>query len=180
MSRTEIRLAGFGGQGILLAGHILAKAMAIYEGREVVQTASYGSEARGGECKSDIIVSDEEIDYPEISKTDAMIIMSQQAFDKYVNQLKSGGVLIIDSTFVKKFEMGEKIYVVPATQIASFEFNRSMVANMIMLGALVNATGIVSKDAVKASLKESVPKGTEELNLRAFERGTQVTDRQKP
>jgi len=179
MNRTEIRLAGIGGQGILLAGHILAKAMAIYEEREVVQTASYGSEARGGGCKSDIIVSDENIDYPEISKADIMILMSQQAFDKYVNQLKSDGILIIDSTFVKKTGDRKKIYIVPATQIASFEFNRSMVANMIMLGALVNATGIVSKDAVKASLKESVPKGTEELNLKAFERGLQITDTQK-
>jgi len=172
MSRIEVRLAGFGGQGIILAGIILGRAIAVYGGKNATQVQSYGPEARGGTCRSEVVASDEQIDYPSVIEADALVAMSQEAADNFARNIKKGGLLIVDPTLVKLQELPNiRVYKIPATEIAMREFRRGVVANMIMLGALTALTNITTEDAVRRSLKESVPKGTEEINLKAFEIG---------
>src|SRR5512135_1940393 len=131
----EIRLSGSGGQGLILMGIILAEAIGIYEGRFVAQTQSYGPEARGGSSKSEVIVSDEEIDYPKAMKTDLFLAMNQKSCDEYYTDLKPGGLLIVDSTFVSQLPVSKAIQI-PFTRIAREKFRREMVANIVALGAL--------------------------------------------
>ena len=172
MPRIEVRLTGFGGQGIVLSGIILARA-AMHDKKEVVQTQSYGPEARGGACSSEVVISDEAILYPLIEEADILVAMSQEALDKHINSIKRGGMLIIDSDTIprspKKSEI--KVNKVAATSIALEKFGKGIVANLVMLGALTNLTGIVSKEAMEKAVKESIPQGTEEINLKALEEG---------
>ena len=172
MPRIEVRLTGFGGQGIVLSGIILARA-AMYDKKEVVQTQSYGPEARGGACSSEVIISDEAILYPLIEEADILVAMSQEALDKHKNSIKRGGMLILDSDTISRSPKKSEIKVnkVAATGIASEKFGKGIVANLVMLGALTNLTGIVSKEAMEKAVKESIPRGTEEINLKAFEEG---------
>ena len=172
--RLEIRVAGFGGQGIIRAGLMLAMAACIYDERKrnAVQTQSYGPESRGGACKSEVVISDEEIDFPKIIEPDVLIVMSQEAYDTYVDSLKEGGILLVDPALVLKQKPTPHLQVfgVPATKIAE-ELGRTVVANVVMLGAFASLTDLIPGDALKKSVLESVPKGTEKLNLEAFERG---------
>lgn len=172
MGRSEAKLTGFGGQGIVLAGIILARA-AMYDGKEVTQTQSYGPEARGGACQSGVVISNEPILYPFADKPDIMIAMSQEALDKHINSLKKGGKLIVDSDMIHQIpkKSGIKINKIAATSIAEEKLGRGLLANIIMLGALSSLTNIVSKEALQRAVRESVPKGTEELNLRALAEG---------
>ncbi|WP_456375255.1 2-oxoacid:ferredoxin oxidoreductase subunit gamma [Methanocaldococcus sp.] len=172
--RKEIRLSGFGGQGIILAGVILGRAASLYDNKEAVQTQSYGPEARGGASKSEIVISDEPIDYPKVIKPDILVCMSQQAYDKYKDDIKEGGILLVDEDLVstsEKPEVDVKIYKVPFTRIASEEIKLPIVANIVMLGALTKLTKIVSKESMEKAILDSVPKGTEEKNLMAFNIG---------
>ncbi len=170
--KWEVRISGFGGQGILLAGYVLGKAACLYDGKYAVQVESYGPEARGSRARSDVIISDEEIDYPYVSNPDVLIALSQDAFNYYRTTVRSGGVIIIDKDLVEfQSALKEvKIYKVPATRIA-INLGRRIVANMVMLGAFSALTGIVSLEALKNSILDSVPKGTEELNLKALKEG---------
>ncbi|MCD6472086.1 2-oxoacid:ferredoxin oxidoreductase subunit gamma [Candidatus Aerophobetes bacterium] len=174
--KKEIRIAGFGGQGVVLSGVILGKAAVLYDRKRAIQTQSYGAEARGGGARSEIVISDEDIDYPKVINPDILVAMSQQALDKYVKDLKPKGILIVDSELVKDLPEDYifSLYRVPASQIASNEFGRIIVANMIMLGFLVSLTEVVSLKALKNSVRESVPKGTEEMNIKAVERGRKI------
>lgn len=175
--RTEILIAGFGGQGIILAGVILGRAIALYEGKNAIQIQSYGPEARGGACRSEVVVSDGEIDYPMVIRPDVFVAMSQEAFDRYIGRLKPEGTLIVDSSLVR-FDEGEirpRAYRVPAT-LAADELGRRVVANVVMLGALGGLTGLVSKGALERSVRDTAPKGTEELNLRALGRGFEIAE----
>ncbi len=169
--RLEIRLAGFGGQGIILAGLLLARA-AIYDGKRAVQSQSYGAEARGGACKSEVVISDERIDYPLVITPDALLAMSQQAFDKYARDLRPNGILLADSDLVRegRLESGIRFLKIPATKIAEGLGNR-IVATMVALGALVELTGAVSREAMEASVRDGVPKGAEGINLAALREG---------
>ena len=170
--RLEIRVAGFGGQGIIRAGLMLAMAASIYSDKNAVQTQSYGPESRGGACKSEVVIADEEIDFPKVTEPDVLIIMSQQAYDTYVDTLKKGGTLLLDSDLVKKEKLAQDIQVfkVPATKIAE-EIGKTVVANVVMLGALTSITNLVNTDTIKKSILSNIPKGTEESNLEAFKRG---------
>jgi 2-oxoglutarate ferredoxin oxidoreductase subunit gamma len=170
--RIEVRFAGFGGQGIIKSGIIVAAAASIYAGKNSVQTQSYGPESRGGACKSEVVISEAEIDFPKVIEPDVLVVMSQQAYNEYVDDIKRGGTLIIDSEMIPKEKKLEnvKIYRVPATKIAD-QLGRRIVANIVMIGAFVSLTRLLDENAVKESIKENIPKGTEELNLTAFEKG---------
>ncbi len=172
MSRHEIRFSGFGGQGIITAGYILGKAAALVDEREVTLTKSYGPESRGGASSSQIIISDEEIDYPRLIDIELLVVMSQEAYDKYIETLPGGGLLLVDEDLVELTHPRDDITVrsIPATRIAE-ELGRKIVANIVMLGFTAANTDAVSVDALRESVLGSVPKGTEELNTGAFDRG---------
>jgi 2-oxoglutarate ferredoxin oxidoreductase subunit gamma len=167
----NIRFSGFGGQGIVLSGFIVGNA-ALKDGNNAIQTQSYGSESRGGACRSDVIISDKNINELAPPEVDVLVSMSHSAFEKYLPMLKKGGTLIIDSDLVfpediKKF----KFYGIPATDIAYKKFGRKIIGNMVMIGYVTAITKIVTKKAAKDSIKNNVPKGTEDLNIKAFEEG---------
>jgi 2-oxoglutarate ferredoxin oxidoreductase subunit gamma len=177
-SRYEIRLGGSGGQGIILMGIILAEAIGIYDGKFVAQTQSYGPEARGGSSKSEVIVSDEEIDYPKAMKPDLLLAMNQKSCDEFYPDLKLDGLLIVDSTFVTQLPT-PKAYQVPFTRIAREKFKREVVANIIALGALTQLTPMVSPKAMESAVLARVPKGTEKLNRDALRAGMAAAKRAK-
>jgi len=170
--RKEVRFVGFGGQGIIRAGLMLAMASCIYEGKNAVQTQSYGPESRGGSCKSEVVISDDEIDYPKVDDPDVLVVMSQEAFNTYAKTVKPGGTLILDTDMVPRHEFkgNARVFMVPSTKMAE-EVGKTIVANVVILGALVAITNLVSAEAFKNSLLSNIPKGTEKLNLAAFEKG---------
>jgi 2-oxoglutarate ferredoxin oxidoreductase subunit gamma len=176
--RYEIRLSGSGGQGLILMGIILAEAMGIYDGKFVAQTQSYGPEARGGSSKSEVIVSDEEIDYPEAMQLDLLLAMNQKSCDEFYPDLKPEGLLIVDSTFVTQVPTS-KAFQIPFTRIAREKFKREVVANIIALGALTQLSPIISSKAVESAVLARVPKGTEKLNRDALKAGIAAAKRAK-
>jgi 2-oxoglutarate ferredoxin oxidoreductase subunit gamma len=172
VTRTEIRIAGLGGQGIILAGILLGQA-AIHEGKKAVQTQSYGAETRGGAARSEVILSNERIDYPKVISADITITMSQESFDKYGSDAKPEGALFVDPDLVTHIPATVRttIYRVPSTKLAADELKKTLVANMIMLGALAAVTKCVELDSLRMSLSEVAPKASLDLNIRALERG---------
>ena len=179
MPKTEIRIAGFGGQGVILAGVLLGTAAVLHDGKHALQTQTYGAAARGGAARSDVIISEDEIVYPQLTAPDVMIAFTTEALNKYRRELKEGAVLIIDGDLVNSSgETSFRTYSVPATSIAVNEFGRGIVANMIMLGFLVALTGVVSIQALEETIRTNVPKGTEELNLAAFGKGVELFQEQ--
>lgn len=170
--RLEIRVAGFGGQGIIRTGLILATAACIHGDKNAVETQSYGPESRGGACKSEVVISDEEIDFPKVSEPDVLIVMSQEAYNQYAGTLKKGGILLLDSDLVhnRKEKLDVRVFEIPATKIAE-ELGNTVVANVVMIGAFASITNLVEVEAIKKSILDNIPKKTEELNLAAFERG---------
>jgi 2-oxoglutarate ferredoxin oxidoreductase subunit gamma len=168
--RQEIRLAGFGGQGIILAGYILGKAAALYGGKHAVFTQSYGPEARGGACAAEVVVSDEPIDYPLITQPDIVVCLSQEAFNKYGVAAAEGAQLIVDTDLVESSTRKQWLRHVPATRLAEELGNRIM-ANMVMLGFFCEATGAVPREALEEALRTTVRPRTVEANLQAFARG---------
>jgi 2-oxoglutarate ferredoxin oxidoreductase subunit gamma len=168
--RFDIRLSGSGGQGLILMGIILAEAIGIYDGKYVAQTQSYGPEARGGSSKAEVVVSDQEIDYPKALKLDLLLAMNQKSCDDYYMDLKPKGILVVDSTFVNQVPI-PRAYQIPFTRIARDKFKREMVANIIALGAISKLTPIVSARAIEAAVLARVPKGTEKLNRDALRAG---------
>jgi len=177
-SRYEIRLSGSGGQGLILMGIILAEAIGIYDGKYVAQTQSYGPEARGGSSKSEVIVSDEEIDYPKAIRLDLLLAMNQKSCDEFYPDLKPEGMLIVDSTFVTQIPT-PKAFQIPFTRLAREKFGREVVANIIALGALSQLTPIVSAKATESAVLARVPKGTEKLNRDALRAGMNAAKRAK-
>ena len=172
MERTEIRIAGFGGQGVVLAGMLLGRAAVLYDGKQAIQTQSYGAEARGGAARSEVILWDRPIVYPKVLAPDIMVALSQIALDKYVGDLKPGAVLILDADLVEKPSEGDfRVHTARFSNIATEELGRVIVGNMVMLGFMVGVTKVVSEDALRTSVRTGVPKGTEDLNLRALEIG---------
>jgi len=189
--KRTVRFAGLGGQGVILAGIILARAAALYEKREVtmrekhahererdqpieggkyaVQLQSYGPEARGGASKSDVIISDERIDYPYVGSSDILVVMSEPAYKKYIGRVVQDGVIILDPDMVQS-RPEEKHHQVSATKIA-IELGKRIVANVVMLGGLCQTTAVVSREALEKAIIDIVPEETKELNLEAFERG---------
>lgn len=170
MSCNEVRIGGAGGQGILLAGVILAEG-AIHEGKNAVQTQSYGPEARGGASKSEIIISTEEIDFPKVRDCNVFIALSQEAYDKYNYDIDEEDIVIIDSKVSLNIKKARRTYSVPITDTANSELKKPMVTNIVALGAIAAITDLVSKEKLEESIIDRVPKGTEDLNKTAFETG---------
>lgn len=172
--KTSVRLTGTGGQGLILAGIILAEA-ALLEGKNAVQSQSYGPEARGGASKAEVIISAGPIHYPKISKSDYLLSMSEKAYQKYKGGMGDGSVLILDSTFVAagENEKAGKIYSIPITKIAIEATGREMTANIVALGILAGL-GVVEQNALKTAVLHRIPKGTEELNLKALAAGIEA------
>jgi len=170
--RVEVRFAGFGGQGIIKSGIIVAAAASIHAGKNSVQTQSYGPESRGGACKSEVVISEQEIDFPKLIQPDVLVVMSQAAYNDYADDIKQGGTVIIDPDMIPiQKKLGKvEIFQVPATKMAD-QLGRRIVANIVMIGAFIAITKLLDENAVKESIKENIPKGTEELNLAAFEKG---------
>ena len=179
--RKEIRIAGFGGQGVILSGIIVGKAASLFDGNNAVQTQSYGPEARGGASRCEVVISDGPIDYPKVQNPDILVAMSHESLIKYMGDLKKGGTLIIDPNAIIESEIEEfvtenniKLYKAPATEIAINEIKLKIVANIVMIGAITKITNIISKEAAIKSIENSVPKGTEKKNIQAFEAGYNV------
>lgn len=170
MDRIELRLTGSGGQGLILAGIILAEA-ALYDGMNVVQSQSYGPEARGGASKSEVIISKFDIKYPKVNKCDILLSLTQVACNKYIDSLKIGGTLIIDNSVEAPDIDDINIYKLPILETASNKLNKPMVANIVALGTLFEITKIVNKDSLERAILGRVPKGTENLNKKALEEG---------
>ncbi|MCD6448466.1 MAG: 2-oxoacid:acceptor oxidoreductase family protein [Thermoplasmata archaeon] len=168
--RVEIKFGGFGGQGIILMGNITARAAAIYDGKNAVFTPSYGPEARGGAASSNVVISEEEIDYPYVTQPDVLVVMSQGAYEKFAPLLKDDGLLIIDEDLVKLHNGEGKVAKIPATRIAE-GLGKRIVANIVMLGFFTGVTKLVSYEAIKKAVLESVPAKFRELNEDALERG---------
>ncbi len=176
--RKEVCLSGSGGQGLILAGIILAEAAGIYDGFEVVQTQSYGPEARGGASRSEIIISKEKIDYPKVLKSEILLALTQKACDKYIQNLAKDGILLADSTYVLKMpSFSGKIYQYPITEDAIKILGNQLVANIISLGIIVQLTNIVSKDAIKKALIARIPTRVKDLNMKALEHGFKIGEK---
>ncbi len=170
--RKEVRLTGYGGQGVILSAHVLGKAATLFEGLEATMTQAFGPEARGSACSAQLVISDEPIDYPYVRKVDVLVAMSQEGFDLYIGGLKDDGILLYEQDLVDLRENADRpnSFGVPATRIAE-ELGRRIVLNMAMLGFTAKMGDLVSAESVRKSIEESVPPGTEELNLKAFEGG---------
>jgi len=168
--RYDIRLSGSGGQGLILMGIVLAEAIGLYEGKFVAQTQSYGPEARGGSSKAEVVVSDEEIDYPKALKLDLLLCMNQKSCDDFYMDLKPDGLLVVDSTFVTQTPIA-KAFEIPFTRIAREKLGKAMAANIVALGAISKLTSIVSSRSLEKALLTRVPKGSEQLNRQALKDG---------
>lgn len=167
--RLEIRLAGSGGQGLILAGIILAEAAGVYDGKFVCQTQSYGPEARGGASKAEVVISDAAIDYPKAIQPDVLLALNQKSLEAFSSDLKPGGLLLVDADLVKEAP-ASRVLALPFTRIAR-DLGRAMAANIVALGALIQLTGAVSLESLTAAVLARVPKGTEDLNRRALAAG---------
>ena len=174
--RNEVMFAGFGGQGVIKAALLLAQAASLHDNKEVAQTQSYGPEARGGACRSDVVISDEEIDYIKTMNVDSFVVMSQPALDKYLENIDPKKALVIaDTTLINQIpDQVENFFPVEATRIAEEELGRSLFANIIMLGALSAISDLVPLNALEQSLEGNVPPKTIEKNREALKRGFDI------
>ena len=168
----HVLFTGFGGQGIVMAGDILGKAATLHDRKHATMTQNYGPEARGGSCSSQVIISPEEILFPCVEEPEVLVCLSQEAYTKNIKSLRAGGTLIWDADLVhlRKTDPRWKTFSIPATRFAS-ELGNKMMANIVMLGFLAAVTDIASVEAMRKSVLDSVPKGTEALNTNAFNRG---------
>ena len=174
--RYEVRLAGAGGQGMILAGVILAEAAAVHDGLNAVQTQSYGPEARGGASRSEVILARGEVDYPKVMSADLLLCMSQEACDKFYTGVKEDGCVVVDSSNVSRLPSHRAI-AVPISELAEEVTGRRITASIVALGLLAGLTKIVSPQALEAAIRERAPAGTEEINLKALAAGLATADR---
>ncbi len=179
--RYEVRLSGEGGQGLVLAGKVLAEAAAIYDDKNATQSQSYGPEARGGASRSEVIISDEDIDYPKAVNIDLLLALTQESVNKYHADLKDDGILLVDADACSEIpEGGFKVYRVPIIEIAREKVGKVLVANIVALGVITELAKVVTREAVEAAILARVPKGTEELNLSAFKAGVEAAQELVP
>jgi 2-oxoglutarate ferredoxin oxidoreductase subunit gamma len=173
MQLTEIRIGGFGGQGVILSAIVIGKAACIFQDGFSCMTQSFGPEARGGSSSAQVILSPDPILYPYVTTPDILVVMSQEAFTRFVPQLKPGGILIVEQDMVPvggKLPEGIRVYGVPATRLAE-ELGRRMVLNIVMVGFFGAVTNVVDPDALRKAVADSVPPAMRELNLKAFDKG---------
>ena len=172
MRLTEIRIAGFGGQGVILSAVVLGKAASIYENGFATMTQNFGPEARGGACSAQLVVSDSPVLYPYVTQPDIMAVLSQEAYNRFAPELKPGGTLIIEEDLVRisNLNRDKKVYSILATRFAE-ELGKRMVLNSVMVGFFTAVTKLLSADAVRKAVEDSVPSSFRELNLKAFDKG---------
>jgi 2-oxoglutarate ferredoxin oxidoreductase subunit gamma len=172
MKRREIKVGGFGGQGIILSGYIIGRAVSLFDKKNSALTQAYGPEARGGACSADLVVAEEEIHNPFFKLADVMMLMSQESFTRFIPNLKKGGLALIDKDLVEPGDLAKhaELYSIPATKMAE-ELGKRIIANIVMLGFFTSMADVVSKKAMEEAIRNSVPKGTEEMNLKAFRSG---------
>jgi 2-oxoglutarate ferredoxin oxidoreductase subunit gamma len=172
MSRLEVKIGGFGGQGVILAGMILGRAAALHDGKDATLTQSFGPEARGGACSAQVVISRERNLYPCVTRPDILVVMSQPAYDKFILGVKPGGLVLYEENLVTPADLpqGCRAFGIPATRFAE-EMGRKMVLNIVMLGFFAAVSDTVAKDAMEKAVAESVPRGTQLLNQDAFTRG---------
>jgi len=172
MSSSGIRIAGFGGQGVILAGIVIGKAAAIHDSKFATLTQSFGPEARGSACSAQLIVADEPILYPYFTHPDILVVMSQEAYTRFAPDLKPGGLLLYEQDLIHSLKANEDIrsFGIPATRFAE-ELGRKLVLNSVMVGFVTAIARLTSAEAVRQAIRTSVPRGTEDLNLAAFEKG---------
>jgi len=179
---TEIRIAGFGGQGVILAAAVIGKAAAIFEGGYSTMTQSFGPEARGGSSSAQVILSTEPILYPYVAQPDILVVMSQEAYGRFAPQLKPGGILITEQEMVRvdRYPQGVQAFGVPATRLAE-ELGRKVVLNIVMVGFFGAVTKLLDADSLRKAVADSVPPAMQKLNLQAFDKGfaygSQLMDR---
>jgi len=172
MQLTELRVAGFGGQGVILSAIILGRAASIHQGAFATMTQNFGPEARGGACSAPLLLSDQPILYPYVTQPDILVVMSQEAYSKFAPELKDGGTLIVEQDLVRVTDLPRetKVYSCPATRLAE-ELGKRMVLNSVMVGFFTAVTKLLEPDAVRKAVADSVPSNFRELNLKAFEKG---------
>ena len=172
MRLTEIRIAGFGGQGVILSAIILGKAASIYENGFATMTQNFGPEARGGACSAQLVVSDSPVLYPYTTNPDIMVIMSQEAYNRFSRELKPQWLLIMEEDLVRVSDLkGDlRVYAIPATRFAE-ELGKRMVLNSVMIGLFTAVTKLLTADAVRKAVADSVPSSFRDLNLKAFDKG---------
>jgi 2-oxoglutarate ferredoxin oxidoreductase subunit gamma len=173
MAKTEIRIGGLGGQGVILCGMIIGKAASIYDGKQATLIQAFGPEARGSACGAQVILADEVIGYPYVKQPDVLILMSLDAAAQFVPQLKAGGQVLYENELIRSLPTlppGARTLGIPATRFAE-ELGRRLVLNIVMVGFFAGVTGLLSFDAVEKAVLSSVPRGTEDLNLRALRKG---------
>ncbi len=172
MPVTEIRIAGFGGQGVILSAIVIGKAGCIFENGYSTMTQNFGPEARGGACSAQVILSDSPVLYPYVSRPDILVVMSQEAYTLFSPQIKDNGILIIEEDLVRidHLPAGVRVYSIPATRIAE-ELGKKMVLNIIMVGFFGAVTGVLDPEALRKAVAASVPEAYRDLNLKAFNRG---------
>ncbi len=172
MGLTEIKIGGFGGQGVILSGMIIGKAAAIFDNRNATLIQSFGPEARGSACSAQVIVSDEPILYPYVTKPEILVVMSQEAYDRFLPELDPNGFLLVEEDLVKLSDVPSTIsvYGIPATRFAE-ELGRRLVLNIVMVGFFTAVSKLINAGAMRKAVEDTVPQGTQELNLKAFERG---------
>ena len=174
MQLTEIRIAGFGGQGVILSAVVIGKAASIFQGGYATMTQSFGPEARGGACSAQVIISDNPVLYPYVSKPDILVLMSQEAYTRFLPEIKDNGLLIVEQDLVRLSDIkaGVRVFSVPATRFAE-ELGKRMVLNSVMVGFFAAVTHLLDADALRRAVADSVPASFRELNLKAFEKGFQ-------
>ena len=171
-SLSEIRIAGFGGQGVILAAMVVGKAKALHQGGYATMTQNFGPEARGGSCSAQVILSTEPILYPYVTQPDVLVVMSQEAYRRFTPELKHGGILIIEQDLVRLDQVptGVRVFSVPATRLAE-ELGRKVVLNIVMVGFFGAVTKLLDPDALRKAVADSVPPALQKLNLQAFDKG---------
>jgi 2-oxoglutarate ferredoxin oxidoreductase subunit gamma len=175
MSRIELTIAGVGGQGSILAGVILGSAAVTYDGSYAVQTQAYSSELRGGFAAAWVVVSDQPVVFPRVTRPDVLVAQAQDSILRFSSTLKPEGLLIIDSDMVSHPPQGiGRVLAVPATSLARNRLKAPVTLNMIMLGALCGATGVVSRGGLERAIADAVPRGKADINLKAFGLGYEM------
>ena len=169
---TEIRVAGFGGQGVILSAMVIGKAYSVYEGGYATLTQSFGPEARGGACSAQVITSEDPVLYPYVTQPDILVVMSQEAFSKFIPDLKEGGILLVEEDLVQISDLkpGTQVFSCPATRIAE-TLGKRMVLNIVMVGFFSAVTGLVKSESLRRAVAESVPEHFRDINLAAFDKG---------
>jgi 2-oxoglutarate ferredoxin oxidoreductase subunit gamma len=173
--RCELRLSGAGGQGLLLAGKIIAEAAAIYDGKKATQSQSYGPKARSGASKSEVVISDDDIDYPVATRLDLLLALTQESVDAYTKDVKQGGIVLVDSDQVGEVPPGVySVVSLPIAATARDEVGKTVTANLVAVGIIVGLLDVVTPSAIESAIRARVPRGTEASNLRAFRVGLEL------